>query len=419
MTRAMREEFRPVTKDELEGRKRKDIEKELIKQDVAKRKIAERKDAPNMIAQQLAAHEALQSTRRGKMMLPAPQVTMQSWRHLQGCFNGRDIGLRDWESSDEGIIRRLFDPCTICHTNGNSCCRSVWDEQAAAKIGATPATARGGMQLDKKPATVQPTPVRRDELKLNAENGLGEDSNHIASALSNLPAPKGGYQLAPPEMLDEEEDGAVPMEEDAADAEARIAAEKARQLEEEKKLRSHVVQRNLPRPLSLDLVPKPATEAAIAAMSDEGEAARHMILQELVQILNEDAKAFPANMPITDSMTHIDHGFSVSELEAAAKLIDDEVPTVKKDLGHDGATLSDYSAVWDSMRPNIMYSVELQRYSLKSKMSEKDILASLKHEYETVRKEMSKCAKRAGKLSKKWASYWEVYKSAAIIDDRN
>jgi pre-mRNA-splicing factor CDC5/CEF1 len=452
MTRAMREEFRPVTKDELEGRKRKDIEKELIKQDVAKRKIAERKDAPNMIAQQLAAHEALQSTRRGKMMLPAPQVTDAELEAL-----ARDASMEGTLASETGsqATRALlgdystpapFATPMATPAAGPSGMNKVMQEAqalarlregqtpllggenpdiagsdfsgiapqrnvgatpnplataAAAKIGATPATARGVMQLDKKPATVQPTPVRRDELKLNAENGLGEDSNHIASALSNLPAPKGGYQLAPPEMLDEEEDGAVPMEEDAADAEARIAAEKARQLEEEKKLRSHVVQRNLPRPLSLDLVPKPATQAAIAAMSDEGEAARHMILQELVQILNEDAKAFPANMPITDSMTHIDHGFSVSELEAAAKLIDDEVPTVKKDLGHDGSTLSDYSAVWDSMRPNIMYSVELQRYSLKSKMSEKDILASLKHEYETVRKEMSKCAKRAGKVEQK------------------
>ncbi|KAI8106894.1 hypothetical protein M9434_001548 [Picochlorum sp. BPE23] len=452
MTRAMREEFRPVTKDELEGRKRKDIEKELIKQDVAKRKIAERKDAPNMIAQQLAAHEALQSTRRGKMMLPAPQVTDAELEAL-----ARDASMEGTLASETGsqATRALlgdystpapFATPMATPAAGPSGMNKVMQEAqalarlregqtpllggenpdiagsdfsgiapqrhvgatpnplataAAAKIGATPATARGVMQLDKKPATVQPTPVRRDELKLNAENGLVEDSNHIASALSNLPAPKGGYQLAPPEMLDEEEDDAVPMEEDAADAEARIAAEKARQLEEEKKLRSHVVQRNLPRPLSLDLVPKPATEAAIAAMSDEGEAARHMILQELVQILNEDAKAFPANMPITDSMTHIDHGFSVSELEAAAKLIDDEVPTVKKDLGHDGATLSDYSAVWDSMRPNIMYSVELQRYSLKSKMSEKDILASLKHEYETVRKEMSKCAKRAGKVEQK------------------
>ena len=460
MTRAMREEFRPVTKDELEGRKRKDIEKELIKQDVGKRKIAERKDAPNMIAQQLAAQEALKSTRRGKMMLPAPQVTDAELEAL-----ARDASMEGTLASETGsqatraLLGDYSTPASFATpmatpAAGPSGMNKVMQEAqalarlregqtpllggenpdiagsdfggiapqrnygatpnplaaaAAAKMGATPATGKIGAtpatalppQLDKKPTTVQPTPIRRDELKLNAENGVAEDSSHIASALSALPAPKGGYQLAPPEVLDEDDDGAVPMEEDAADAEARIAAEQAKQLEEQKKLRSQVVQRNLPRPVSLDLVPKPATEAAIAAMLDEAEAARHLIRRELVQVLTEDAKAFPATMPITDSMTHIDHGFSVSELEAAAKLIDDEVPSVKKDLGHDGATLSEYSAVWDSMRPNIMYSVELQRYALKSKMSDKDILASVKHEYETVRKEMSKCAKKAGKVEQK------------------
>jgi pre-mRNA-splicing factor CDC5/CEF1 len=75
VTREMREEFKPVTIEELEGRKRRDIEAALIKQDVAKAKMLERQNAPAVVARALAAAEAATETRRGKMMLPAPQIT--------------------------------------------------------------------------------------------------------------------------------------------------------------------------------------------------------------------------------------------------------------------------------------------------------------------------------------------------------
>ncbi|KFM23176.1 Cell division cycle 5-like protein [Auxenochlorella protothecoides] len=75
-TSEMQEDFRPITVDELEGRKRKDIEKELIKADLAKARVAERANAPAALARALAANEASAGpVRRGKLMLPAPAVT--------------------------------------------------------------------------------------------------------------------------------------------------------------------------------------------------------------------------------------------------------------------------------------------------------------------------------------------------------
>ena len=127
----MREEFRPVTIDELEGKKRRvsraasadgaapqriclpywpalkprrpsslpttasplwycphtrprprsptlppqDIEEALVKQDIQRAKIQERQNAPGAMARAIRMNEAQQARQRGKMMLPAPQVS--------------------------------------------------------------------------------------------------------------------------------------------------------------------------------------------------------------------------------------------------------------------------------------------------------------------------------------------------------
>lgn len=74
-TKEMREEFRPITIDELEGKKRRDIEAGLVKQDLAKAKISERQNAPSAVARAIQMNEAAQQRRRGRMMLPAPQIS--------------------------------------------------------------------------------------------------------------------------------------------------------------------------------------------------------------------------------------------------------------------------------------------------------------------------------------------------------
>ncbi|GBF97104.1 hypothetical protein Rsub_10115 [Raphidocelis subcapitata] len=72
--KGLREEFRPVTIEEMEGKRRRDIEEGLVKKDLKRQKLQESKDAPAMVARMNAAHEAALA-RRGKMMLPAPQVS--------------------------------------------------------------------------------------------------------------------------------------------------------------------------------------------------------------------------------------------------------------------------------------------------------------------------------------------------------
>lgn len=60
-----------------------DIEKGLMKADVDRAKLKDRHDRPQAVAQSLQQNETGMVRRRGKMMLPAPQVTEEELRQIQ------------------------------------------------------------------------------------------------------------------------------------------------------------------------------------------------------------------------------------------------------------------------------------------------------------------------------------------------
>ncbi|KAK4745864.1 hypothetical protein SAY87_012176 [Trapa incisa] len=65
----------PTTIEELEGKRRADVEALLRKQDIAKNKIAQRQDAPSAILQANRLNDPETVRRRSKLMLPAPQIS--------------------------------------------------------------------------------------------------------------------------------------------------------------------------------------------------------------------------------------------------------------------------------------------------------------------------------------------------------
>lgn len=65
----------PTTIEELEGRRRVDVEAQLRKQDTAKNKIAQRQDAPSAILQANKLNDPETVRKRSKLMLPAPQIS--------------------------------------------------------------------------------------------------------------------------------------------------------------------------------------------------------------------------------------------------------------------------------------------------------------------------------------------------------
>ena len=74
VTKEMGKEFRPVTVNELEGHKRRDLEAQLIKDDIRKHEAKKAGDVPALLAQQAADTGPGHSGRRFKMMLPAPTL---------------------------------------------------------------------------------------------------------------------------------------------------------------------------------------------------------------------------------------------------------------------------------------------------------------------------------------------------------
>ncbi|XP_057960974.1 cell division cycle 5-like protein [Malania oleifera] len=65
----------PTTIEELEGKRRVDIEAQLRKQDIAKNKIAQRQDAPSAILQANKLNDPETVRKRSKLMLPPPQIS--------------------------------------------------------------------------------------------------------------------------------------------------------------------------------------------------------------------------------------------------------------------------------------------------------------------------------------------------------
>jgi hypothetical protein len=73
------QEFRPVTIEEMEGKRRKDIEEALVKRDIKRQKLTDNKDVPGMVAR-VNEMNSTALGRRTKMMLPAPQVGTMTQR---------------------------------------------------------------------------------------------------------------------------------------------------------------------------------------------------------------------------------------------------------------------------------------------------------------------------------------------------
>ncbi|KAK7258643.1 hypothetical protein RIF29_24224 [Crotalaria pallida] len=65
----------PTTIEELEGKRRVDVEAQLRKQDIAKNKIAQRQDAPSAILHANKMNDPETVRKRSKLMLPPPQIS--------------------------------------------------------------------------------------------------------------------------------------------------------------------------------------------------------------------------------------------------------------------------------------------------------------------------------------------------------
>lgn len=81
----------PTTIEELEGKRRVDVESQLRKQDIARNKIAQRQDAPSAILQANKLNDPEAVRKRSKLMLPPPQISDQELEEIAKMGYASDL----------------------------------------------------------------------------------------------------------------------------------------------------------------------------------------------------------------------------------------------------------------------------------------------------------------------------------------
>lgn len=298
---------------------------------------------------------------------------------------------------------------------------------------ATPMRA-GGLDVSATPrdarSAVGSTPLRtpmRDNLNINPEDSfsmigdtpreqrmrMSSTKSALKAGFMSLPKPENNFELLVPE--DEEEDeseGKVLTEEDAAERDARI---KRRREEEERKAlarRTLAVQRGLPRPPNVDV------DQLLQQLSLQDDLpkddATELVHRELANLLRHDSVAHPVPGTSLPGGTK-----SVYDMPA-----DDDVSTAKAEIqrelaaamGYPDATAEqlkeglvtyaqqedlDESASWVNIRPTLAYDASSKRWVHSETLSPEARIEGLSAKLNESRQAMAKEAQKAQKSEKK------------------
>ncbi|PAN37514.1 hypothetical protein PAHAL_7G109700 [Panicum hallii] len=98
----------PTTIEDLEGKRRVDIEAQLRKQDIARNKILQRQDAPAAIMQANKLNDPEAVTRRSKLMLPPPQISDHELEEIAKMGSAGDPALAEELGEGSTATRALL-----------------------------------------------------------------------------------------------------------------------------------------------------------------------------------------------------------------------------------------------------------------------------------------------------------------------
>ncbi|KAH9319779.1 hypothetical protein KI387_021548, partial [Taxus chinensis] len=96
----------PTTIEELEGKRRVDIEAQLRKQDVARNKIVQRHDTPSAVMQVNKLNDPEVVRKRSKLMLPAPQISDRELEEIAKMGYASDLILGEDELAEGSSAAR-------------------------------------------------------------------------------------------------------------------------------------------------------------------------------------------------------------------------------------------------------------------------------------------------------------------------
>eukprot|EP00892_Ulva_mutabilis_P005883 jgi/Ulvmu1/3667/UM017_0081.1 len=346
-------EFRPMTIEEMEGKRRRDVEAQAVKEDIKRHQQRLETDLPAVLAEREAAAAANAGpTRRFKMMLPQPALNDAEYMSVvDGMKRG---GAVDAElatpatavmASDYGATPAVGSVRTPMVSEGRvaiearaaaaaaqlsnpllggqgaavSMTDTDYEAPTGADVASTPnplaaaaaaaaAGAAGAVGAAPGPSGVAATPGAtpvRDALGINTPGGstpltsrkaekarLAAMREGLQSGLKGLPQPHNQYALAGGAAGEVAEGDAEEIaEEDAADALARqqAAAEAARRAALAR--RSAAMRRQLPRPSKAPVAAAAPSTAAAAAL----QAAEALLAAEVAACVAHDVQRYPCS----------------------------------------------------------------------------------------------------------------------------
>ncbi|KAI1316796.1 Pre-mRNA-splicing factor cef1 [Mortierella claussenii] len=430
-----------VRLEQLDGKRRADVEDEERKKD-AKRAKMKKDSGEAQVAQSQAQLKKLQEAeqdgilRRKKLVLPAPHVGEAELEEILKIGTSADDAKALADVSDIEATKNLVGAYKSAGTNlptrtprasasqdalmieaRNQ--RAMLNQQTPLLGGETPQYVGGTgydgitprqtaiqtpnpyVQTPRGVAGVGPgaTPLRtplRDQLNINRsddnivystprEEKMRKTSmrKQLLAGLMSLPAPTNKFQLIMPEEM-EVDTGDKMVEEDAAEIAKR--RKEAQETEERARLlrRSQAVQRDLPRPT----VFRHATEATTAAASGSPLAeADRLIQEELARLVTYDAVAYPpvgSKVAGSTQNTIPLEDLSDEYLALARSEVDQEISGPEAQEKYK-AFSAEFDEVWEEIQQEIK---ERQQTGLANQFANKRAL-------------MTKQATKAGKLEKR------------------
>uniref|UniRef100_A0A6B2KY67 Uncharacterized protein n=1 Tax=Arcella intermedia TaxID=1963864 RepID=A0A6B2KY67_9EUKA len=307
----------------------------------------------------------------------------------------------------------------------------------------TPVPGIGGVTPSRGGEFVTPlrTPLR-DQLNINEaregrdfgeEEGDGEDkgmgrgedpTKQLLKGLAALPKPSNEYKVTMPEIEDEEmdedeEDATKGSSSKIVDAEEVLKSARDRKkekMDQELRLRSQVLRRELPRPYQVNgAFSKPAKEIeSMKGKESDLEIASELIKAEMVSMLTKDAIDYPTKYvrPPKKTGAFKYDNFTETELKNAKKLLDQEVTEFSKNFG--SFSLAEHFETWEKCHEDLVYLPHIKKFTLMSlTKSDPDKIRALQYQYDTIKTDMTKFSKKAKNLATPLQVYLGGYQKVA------
>jgi len=190
--------------------------------------------------------------------------------------------------------------------------------------------------------------------------------------------------------------------------------------ESEGRLRSQVLRRELPRPYQVNggFAKTPKEIEAMKGKESDLEIASELIKVEMVAMMTKDAIDYPTKQVRPPKRTGFKYDkFSESDLKNAKKLLDKEVSEMAKTLGT--FSLEDYATTWERCNDDLIYLPHVKKFTLMSlTKNESDRTRALQFQYDSVKSDLDKQAKKAKSLVNHLQIYFGGYKKVADEKER-